>query len=1156
MANSVEQLLNVLEDTAMLLAKTQLNLKKCPKQRLTKGYIEARIKNIEEYWSTYKSAHVELVKCVPKPKRQDIPYFVNEEYFVQEDLYTCLLADLNDLLSGLSNTTSLPVSMQAARNNSVSMDIQVKLPRIQLPTFSGIYDEWPAYQDLYTSLVHDNPTLSKVQKLHYLKSSLTGEALSLLKHVQVTEDNYNDAFAMLKARFGNKRIIANSILKRLFTQKKITSQTASNIKAILDTTTECLNALTNLKLSTSSLDPLAHSLIVFLVVHKLDPETHREWEEVAYDATNDELPKWDALSKFLQSKFRTLELITSASKEKPSSRGKEYAVHVSTSSTSKPRCCVMCEKDHTLCHCEEFIKLSPAERCEYLKQNKLCYNCLAPGHSAYKCRLRMFCRKCHKRHHTLTHQSIPMTSPNQPDNMNQQDKFETHQDSAKPNETNVTISSHVAANLSTALLATALVPVRKPETGQVTVLRALIDHGSQATFMSERAAQLLRVRRTPINGTITGVGSTKTNVKHAAEIELLSRHDACFNLKVKTYIMSTRLTTELPSKTISINTWPHLQGLALADPSFNKSGRVDLLLGVDVCAQIMKGEVIKGPPGTPCAQNTTLGWILFGNVEYNLPEREIIVMHLNIDLNDMLKRMWEQDPYDQRQPTAEERRCEEIYAITTTRNKDGRYIVTLPKKSNVLLSKDGNTRAIALKRLYQLEQRFKNNPKLKSDYVTVMKEYQANYMETVPEEEITNPSVYLPHHAVIKEGRETTKLRTVFNASQKGTNNTSLNDELMVGPQLQDDMRSLIMRWRMKKVCFVADIQKMYLQILVKKEDRDLQRILWRNDDQEPVRDYRLTRVTFGTASAPYLAVKTLHQIAKDEGQKYPEASEIIRRDYYMDDMMSGKDNVQDALKVPKEIDTILKKGGFQLKKWCSNDINFLKEFEESERSSHVKLDLSLDGITRALGLQWNMGNDRFQYSLNLPGTSNITTKRTILADLQRLFDPLGWLAPSILPAKLLIQRLWLQGISWDEEVEETIATEWNNLRESFRLYLPCIEIDRWLHTTETNNNNISIHGFCDASTKAYAAVAYLRVRTPTGSVKTSIIAAKTKVAPTKSQSLPRLELSGAVLLAGLLKRIKEAMNIPTCQIFAWTDSTIVLSWLFGDPARWNTSKE
>lgn len=928
-------------------------------------------------------------------------------------------------------------------------------------------------------------------------------------------------------------------------------QSASNIKSLLDTTTECLNALKSLKLSTDSWDPL----IIFLVVQKLDPDTHREWEAVAFCDDAELLPTWDKLNKFLQSKFRSLEFLMPPSRDKPMPRGREYAVHLSTTTTTpheKERSCVKCNNNHTLCHCEEFIKLSPDERCQYIKQRNLCFNCLAPGHSARLCRLKMSCRICHKRHHTLTHQSRPMTSSNQPVNNIQVNhtEIEDHQDTSK--QSNVTISSHVAANLSTALLATALVPVRHHESGQVTVLRALIDHGSQASFMSERAAQILRVKRSPVNGSITGVGSTKTKVKHATEIEILSRHDESFNLKLKIYIMPTRLTTQLPSRTFSTNTWPHLQGLTLADSGFNQRGRIDLLLGVDACAQIMKGNVIKGPPGTPCAQDTTLGWILFGNVENEERKDEITVMHINLDLNDLLKRMWEQDPYEKQTPTAEERKCEEIYKTTTTRNAEGRYIVTLPKTTDTLLSTQGETREIAVKRLKQLEQRFRRDPKLRNDYASVMKDYEANFMEKIPTHEVTKPSVYLPHHAVVKEEKETSKVRTVFNASQKGRNNVSLNDEMMVGAQLQDDMRSLIMRWRMKKVCFVADIQKMYLQILVSEKDRDLQRILWRNDDQEPMKDYRLTRVTFGTACAPFLAVRTLHQVAEDEGQNYPEATEIIKRDFYMDDMMSGKDNVDDAIRVAKEIDSILEKGGFKLKKWCSNDVQFLREFEKSERSANVKLDITLDGITRALGLHWNMGKDLFHYSLNLPNESTIT-KRSILADLQRLFDPLGWLAPSVLPAKLLIQQLWLQGVTWDEEVDETTCTEWTKLKDTFETYLPEIEVERWLHTKETATESITIHGFCDASTRAYGAVAYVRVTTDEGEVRTSIIAAKTRVAPTKPQSLPRLELSGAVLLAGLLKQVREAMNIPTCQIYAWTDSTIVLSWLFGDPLRWNT---
>lgn len=1142
--STAEQLLTELEDIALLLQKAQSNLKKCPKQRLTKGYIETRLQSIDEYWKKFTTAHHNLVKVVPKEKKNDISYFVNEDYFVLEDLYLCTQADLKDLLSKNIN----PSLSDIAYNNSSTYEGNLKLPQIQLPAFSGIYEDWTSFRDLFTSLVHNNSTLSKVQKLHYLKSSITGEAETLLKHIQITESNYDQAWDLLRDRYGNRRLIVNSLVRKLVMQRKVPTQTAHHIKMLLDTTSECINSLRNLNVSTDSWDPF----IIFVTVQKLDPESHREWEQFAYKDNLDELPKWEELVRFLQTKFRTLELISPPSKEK-SSKGKECTVHVSTTPTvTKSRSCLICKDNHTLCHCKEFTKMEPTERCEYVKKHQLCFNCLAPGHSARKCRLNMSCRICHKRHHSLVHQHVQTSNTSQPDNKQDKNHQIEEQKQSKEASEPVELSSHFTASTSTALLATALVPVCD-ESGRVTILRALVDQGSQATFISERAAQLLRLKRMSAHATVNGVGSTTTAIKHAAYIELRSRYDDSFKLRVKAYIMSTRITTQLPSNTIPTNTWSHLEGLTLADPGFNKRGRIDLLLGVEVCAQILRSDIIKGPPGSPCAQNTSLGWILFGNIYKEGNNNDLMVMHHSLDLNKMLKEMWELDTDDKTTLTQEERKCEDIYQTTHSRTEDGRYIVKLPTKTNTLLSIHGGTREIAMKRLFQLEKRLEKNPTLRSEYAKVMEEYiDMNHMEEIPKEEINKNSVYLPHHAVVKEDKETTKVRIVFNASQKGNNNVSLNDELLVGPQLQTDMRSLIMRWRMKKICFVADIQRMYRMILVTKEDRDLQRIVWRSDPSQPVKDYRLTRVTFGTASAPYLAVRTLHQLANDEGTICPDAAKMIKEDFYVDDLMASNDNLEDAIHTAKNIEAILQKGGFTLQKWCSNDANFLRQFEPVKLTSHVSLDITIHGTITALGLRWNMGKDVFQYSLNLPPMNNTITKRTILADVQRLFDPLGWLAPAMLPTKILIQKLWLQGIGWDEEVDTNIRQDWTALRDSLQ-YLNEIEVERWLGITDHTTTNIEVHGFCDASTKAYAAVAYVRVEQEGQEIGTQIIAAKTRVAPVKPVSLPRLELCGALLLSRLLKQIKMAMRIPDDKIFAWSDSTIVLAWLLGDPTRWQT---
>lgn len=1124
-----EEVLNLLHETALLLQKAQINLKKCPKVRLTKGYVQSRLDNLQQYWQSFVQYHQQLISLTTVEERTIIPFIAKDEFFVHEETYLCTRADLMDMLDSITpraNTSASVSANTSAITTPTRSEIQVKLPRIQLPTFSGNYDDWLPFHDMFTSLVHDNETLSKIQKLHYLKSSLSGEAELLLKHILVTEANYKQAWETLKNRYGNKRLMVNSLLKRLFSQKKISVQNANQIKLLLDTTSECLNSLSNLQVPIESWDPL----IIHLTVLKLDIDTHKQWEEHSYKDSLDTLPTWSELSIFLETKFRTLELVASppstARDRQVSSRTYHLAPTLPDTQTTK--FCVNCKESHTLSHCKEFAKLIHSEKIELIKNNNLCFNCLTAGHSVNKCRIPVSCHLCRRRHHTLLHQ--PRDTQNVHHSQLDDDNEEDEDDLTQNAEQTITVSSHFTTHSSTALLATALVPVRD-DTGQVTILRALLDQGSQASFITERAAQLMQLSRTSVNGTVTGVGSTRTTINHSVYFEVCSRYDSSFNLKIKAYIISSRLTSQLPVKSIKqcTDSWSHLQGLALADPSYHTPGRIDLLLGVETFAHILHADIIKGPPGSPCAQNTSLGWILFGGIEHApSPDISIVTMHhhLDFDIDQMLRNLWEDDSSLKPSLTADEKLCEHIFNSTTTRASNGRYIVKLPTKVNELASTNGQTREIAYNRLKQLEKRFNKNKQFEEEYKKVITEYiDMKHMEKVPLEEINKPSVYLPHHAVIKEDKETTKVRVVFDASCKGINNVSLNEELLVGPQLQEDMRNIMMRWRMKKICFLGDIQKMYRQIYVTREDADLQRIVWKHGTDDDVTDYRLQRVTFGTASAPYLAVKVLQQVADDEGGDNIEAVRTIKEDFYIDDLMSGQDTVNEAIDVARNITEILNKGGLSLQKWSSNSAEFLNEIQSDHRSACVNLNNKLHGTTRALGLLWNIGEDIFQYQLNIPAPPEIITKRNILAETQRLFDPLGWLIPCIVPAKIIIQKMWLQRSGWDDEVEPETKKEWLELRESYK-HLKEIRINRWLNTTSFNLPDVTIHGFCDASVKAYAAVAYIRIKDGDGNYKTNMIAAKARVAPVKPVSLPRLELCGAVLLARLLKQIGEAMRL------------------------------
>ncbi|XP_059049420.1 uncharacterized protein LOC131844524 [Achroia grisella] len=622
--------------------------------------------------------------------------------------------------------------------------------------------------------------------------------------------------------------------------------------------------------------------------------------------------------------------------------------------------------------------------------------------------------------------------------------------------------------------------------------------------------------------------------------------------------------------------WSDLQNIKLADPQFNRPNKIDILLGADVYSQIIKEGVKRAPMGTLVAQCTTFGWILSGIVNsesssQDISSNTISVMHAQVNENDLLKKFWEiedQTTSTQRILSEEEQKCEEYYTLTTTRAQGGRYTVNLPFRDSHPLCVGGNSRTIAVNRLKALERRLSKDEKLKEKYTQVIKEYiQLGHMRPVKKEEKENESVYLPHHAVIREDKLTSKVRVVFDSSCKNENGVSLNDSLMVGPTLQSDLRHIIIRWRMHYIGLIADIIKMYRQVRVTDDDAAYQRIVWRNKPENEIIDYELVTVTFGTASAPYLAVKTLHQVALDEEKKYKIAANIVRNSFYMDDLMTGCSTVKDGVELYKEMNNLLKSGGFILQKWNSNNKALLEQIEvyegqkerkdsedqeEDIRENKIEKDIMID-TTKILGLTWSRSDDKFKYSVKLPPGEQDTgsvTKRSIISDIARLFDPLGWVAPSVILAKIFIQKLWLSGIDWDDVVPDILLQEWETYRGELS-QLTNVRIPRWLGMKP--GDHVELHGFCDASKAAYAAVVYTRTISQTGDISVSLLAAKTKVSPIKQVSIPRLELCGAVLLARLLVEVAEAMNVEKSNLRAWTDSTVVLAWLNSHPSRWKT---
>lgn len=1141
----MEAHIKVQENLYERIFKAKANFRKSPKDRLANdSYLSTRLDALEEQWSQFILTHTQIVQESDCDKLKSSSYTVSDLYGKAEELYIDYKFELREARAKLNKSPAASkVSVQAAEQQHQSF----KLPKIAIPSFSGKYAEWTSFRDLFLSLIHNNATLDDVQRLHYLKCQLTGEAEQFLRHIPITAENYKLCWKQLEDRYSNKKYLANCILKKFMSQKSITIESATALRELLDTTNECMHALTNLSINVSTWD----TIVIYVLCSKLDAESRKQWELKTSENCN-ELPTFKQFQEFLEIRSRSLEFIDPKLVRNNVSQSKltTKTFHVTNVN------CMYCSEEHHLRNCKKFAKEMTDTRRKFVQSHNLCFNCLGAGHNVYSCRQSSRCRICKKKHHSLLHSKGVSTSSELQVVGSEPNVSFVHTTEREESHNNITAC--FSSSSGQVLLATALVNA-KSHTGSIVTLRCLIDQGSQASFISEAAVQLLGLKKIPHKSSIFGIGSdhsSSTTSKARVEIQIQSLHRN-FKVCVQAFVLN-KLTSVLPERKVVIELWPEVSGLVLADPSFKIPNKIDMLLGADIYSQIIMDGLIKNSPQHPIAQNTQLGWILSGPIQSNANSSTILCNHIQHNEEDeLLKKFWEleSDQFVTKKPqlTEEEIKCEQIFVATTRRDRTGRYIVNLPFRDKDPSCKYGNSKSIATKQFYRLEKRLLANPKLKAEYSAVIADYKnLGHTEQVPlDQQESHDAIYLPHHAVVREDKDTTKVRVVFNASCPGSNGVSLNDHLMVGPSLQLDLRHIIMRWRRYPICLVADIIKMYRQVKVTESHTDYQRFVWRENPNEELQHLRLLRVTFGTASAPYLAVRALQQVAHDDGKHFPLAAERVLQEFYMDDFMSGCYSVQEGKQVYVEMTQLLSGGGFSLQKWSSNSEEILKEINEGQEDNRENLKLKIDDVMKILGLTWNRKSDEFEYAVQLPPLSPPVTKRKVISEISRLFDPLGWLAPVIISAKIFIQKLWLSGIEWDDQLPSPLLKDWlkyrNNLKELTKFSIP-----RWIHTNQTDSLR-ELHGFCDASNDAFAAVVYLRVVNSLGKVSVSLITSKTKVAPIKQVSIPRLELCGAVILTRLLLETSKVMDMDIARVHAWTDSQVVLAWLKGQPSRWKT---
>nr|CAK6928249.1 unnamed protein product [Fasciola hepatica] len=426
------------------------------------------------------------------------------------------------------------------------------------------------------------------------------------------------------------------------------------------------------------------------------------------------------------------------------------------------------------------------------------------------------------------------------------------------------------------------------------------------------------------------------------------------------------------------------------------------------------------------------------------------------------------------------------------------------------------------------------------------------YVEKVPVNTDSKRGIwYLPHHPVVNPEKPN-KLRVVFDCAAK-FQGKSLNDRLLQGPDWTTTLIDVLCRFRVGKVALSADIREMFHQVKIPVGERDALRFLWweGSDRDNAVVNYRMTVHPFGAISSPFCANYALPESAnKHSDLVHRTVVESVSRNFYVDDYLGSFDDVESALEQFRGLTRLLEEGGFHPTKWMSNASEVLKVIPYHEKAERVRdLDGSPLPIERTLGIQWDAETDDFVFELNVPELP--ITRRGILSAVSSLLDPLGFVSPWLLPGKILLQRLCRKKVDWDQSLDRGDRLDWEEFLNTLKK-LGDIRIPRCLtsgHTTRTGE----LHAFSDASEVGYGDVVYGRWCAEDGQYTTRILFVKTPVAPLKSVSIPRLELSAAVLAIKVVQAMKRCFDLYIWSVSFWTDSTIVLYYINNVRSRFST---
>ena len=1024
-------------------------------------------------------------------------------------------------------------------------------------------------------------------------------------HVLNPAAGVNMVWQRLEECYGAPEVIEDALLKKIEHFPKLTNKDNAKLRELGDILLELECAKDEGALPGLSYLDTARG--VREIVEKLPYNLQERWTSIGSKYKEDyrvAFPPFSVFAKFVQQQAKIKNdpsfIISTPSNKASVTVHKTDIPEEPADTQSSPtfknldepdRQCPIHKKPHPLKKCKLFREKTLEDRKAYLRDNRICYRCCGSfQHMAKDCKLTVKCFECNSdRHIAALHPGPPPLNAQSATAGKDEsgEQSESSSSSVTSKCTEVCGEGYSSRSCSKIILVKAY-PAGEKE--KAMKMYAVLDEQSNKSLAKTEFFNLFEVKGNSTPYTLnTCSGKSETSGRRAVNF-VIESVEGKVQLPLPPLIecdMVPDERAEIPSPEIALH-HPHLQPVANKIHPVDQNAPILLFLGRD----ILRVHKVREQINAPYAQRLDLGWVIVGEVCLGIAHKpsEVNVYKTNILHNGRTSylspcpnsiHVKEDFSGMTQHPSLTFPACKQNTDCTAITDNLGCSVFVRSKDDNkIALSIDdkaflaimdaevyqdeGNSwvaplpfssprrrlpsnREHALKRLFSLRKSLEKRPEMKEHYIKFMQKMLDNdQAEPAPPLVKGKEHWYLPTFGVYHP-QKPNQIRVVFDSSAE-CEGTSLNDVLLSGPDLNNTLLGVLLRFRKEPVAITADVEQMFYCFLVREDHRDYLRYLWYedNDITKQVVEYRMKVHVFGNSPSPAVAIYCMRQAAKKgEKEHGMDARQYVERQFYVDDGLTSVATPEEAIDLLKRTQEMLAESNLRLHKLASNRNQVMEAFAAEDRAKDLKdLDLGVDPLPlqRSLGLSWNLETDSFTYLVSRE--EKPFTRRGVLSTVNSLYDPLGFVAPITMKGKALVRELSSEQSEWDAPLLPKMETEWNQWKDSLkaleelhikRCYIP-------ISLASTQRKELCI--FSDASTIAIGAVAYLRAADVEGHYHVGFVMGKSKLAPRPAHTVPRLELCAAVLAVELYELIRDEIDIEVDAVKFFTDSKIVLGYI------------